>query len=65
MDFAFIHLAFGEVEECLDYMEQAVEARLGSAVFMGSHLAAEPLRDHPRFRRLMEKVGLPTLEVKP
>jgi tetratricopeptide (TPR) repeat protein len=58
MDFALIHLAFGEVEECLDYLERAADARLGSSIFIGSHIGFDGLRGHPRFRRLLERVGV-------
>jgi TolB-like protein/Tfp pilus assembly protein PilF len=67
MDFAMIHLGLGDVERALDYLEEAVEARLGSAIFMGSHVGFDSIRSHPRFRRLLDTVGVrePGLRLRP
>ncbi len=59
VDFALAHLALGEKDRALDYLEEAVERRLGMVVFLHSSLAWENIRHHPRFRALAERVGIP------
>ena len=65
VDFAFAHLALGEKERTLDYLEEAVERRLGMVVFFNSSPAWREIRSHPRFQDLLKKVGIPTRERKP
>jgi TolB-like protein/Flp pilus assembly protein TadD len=59
VDFALAHLALGDHERALDYLEEAVEQRLGMVVFLNTTLAWEELRPHPRFRALVRRVGIP------
>jgi len=59
VDFCFAHAGLGEVEKALDYMEEAVELRLGFVLFMGSHRLFDGFRSHPRFLKIREKIGLP------
>ena len=58
MDFSLAHLALGEKDRAMDYMEQAVEERLGMVVFMNSFFAVEAVRDEPRYQAVLERVGL-------
>jgi tetratricopeptide (TPR) repeat protein len=60
VDFALAHLALGDHERSLDYLQEAVEQRLGMVVFLNTTLAWEEVRSHPRFRALVERVGIPT-----
>ena len=59
VDFALAHLALGDPEKALDYLEEAVERRLGMVVFLNSSLAWGEIRSHPRFQDLVKTVGLP------
>jgi TolB-like protein len=59
VDFSLAHLALGEIETSLDYLEEAVEQRLGMVVFLNSSLAWNEVRSHPRFQALVKKVGIP------
>ncbi len=61
VDFCFAHMGLGEIEKAMDYMEEAVELRLGFVLFMGGHRIFDPVRSHPRFVRLQERIGLPAL----
>ncbi len=55
MDFAVIYTMLGEQENALNYLEQAFEERYG--IFSMKVLPAfEPLRDHPRFQKLMKQI---------
>ncbi len=60
MDFVLAHLGFGEHELALDYLEKAVERRLGMVVFLNVIPPLQVLSAHPRFKALVEKVGIPT-----
>jgi len=60
-DFALAHMALGENEKALDYLEKAVDRRLGLVVFLNSKLPWGPIREDPRFRELVRRVGLPEL----
>jgi len=59
VDFALAHLALGDTETTLAYLEEAVERRLGMVVFFNSSLAWGGIRFHPRFQELVKRVGLP------
>jgi tetratricopeptide (TPR) repeat protein len=61
VDFCFAHMGLGDVEKALDYMEEAVDLRLGFALFLGGHRLFDGVRSHPRFVRLRERIGLPAL----
>jgi TolB-like protein/class 3 adenylate cyclase/Tfp pilus assembly protein PilF len=60
VDFALAHFAFGDHERTLDYLEEAVERRLGMVVFLKIIPPLQILSDHPRFKALVERVGIPT-----
>jgi serine/threonine protein kinase/tetratricopeptide (TPR) repeat protein len=54
---AYVHTGLGDADRALDYLERAVPEG-GGAVFSvkGSFLFA-PLREHARFKTLLEKIG--------
>jgi TolB-like protein/Tfp pilus assembly protein PilF len=56
---AFIHAGLGNDEEALDWLERAFEDRLTQMVWVEGWPEFESLRDHPRFRALMDRIGLP------
>jgi serine/threonine-protein kinase len=55
---ALIHLGLGEVDRALDLLEQTVAERCWFVRLLGTEGMFEPLRAHPRFRRILEMVGL-------
>jgi TolB-like protein/Tfp pilus assembly protein PilF len=57
-EIAKIHVALGEPDEALRWLEQALEERSHSMVFLEVDPQLAPLRSVPRFRRLVERVGL-------
>ncbi|MBT8398273.1 MAG: adenylate/guanylate cyclase domain-containing protein [Gemmatimonadetes bacterium] len=59
MDFALAHLGLGQTELTLDYLERAVDRKLGMVVFLKVIPPIQRLADHPRFLKLLEKVGIP------
>jgi eukaryotic-like serine/threonine-protein kinase len=48
----------GHHEEGLDWLERAFEARAGLLVFLGVEPMFDAVRSHPRFVRLLERLGL-------
>jgi tetratricopeptide (TPR) repeat protein len=65
VDFALAHLGLGEHELALDYLEEAVERRLGMVVFLNAIPPLQTLSAHPRFKALVQKVGIPTSSREP
>lgn len=59
----WIRLLQGDVESAIDWLERLVEARSGSAAFLGtfpeSDLSLPELTNDPRYRRLLERLNLP------
>jgi serine/threonine protein kinase/tetratricopeptide (TPR) repeat protein len=47
----------GEVEEALDYLEKAVAAGFNQKEWIINDGDLEPLRDHPRYKALIESMG--------
>jgi tetratricopeptide (TPR) repeat protein len=55
---AQVHASLGQEEETLDRLEQACEERFHRMASIGVDILLDPVREHPRFHRLLEKVGL-------
>jgi TolB-like protein/lipoprotein NlpI len=54
---AIVHLALGEHDTALDWLER-VEADRGAMVFLKADPIYDPLRDDPRFHRLLRRMRL-------
>lgn len=52
--------ALGEKDEAFKHLEHALEARSAGLIYLVVDPMYDPLRDDPRFRELVEKVGLKT-----
>jgi len=57
---ALVYAGLGETENALDWLERAVDARSGSVRYLEVEPRLATLRSEPRFRKLLERVGLPT-----
>lgn len=55
---AAVHVALGEHERAMDFLELAVEERAIVAMWLDSEPHWDPLRSHPRFPALLVKTGL-------
>jgi hypothetical protein len=62
-DLAYIYLALGNSAEALDLFEQAIGERDPAVVWIGVDPRLDGLRPNPRFRQLVQTVGLPRTAV--
>jgi Flp pilus assembly protein TadD len=56
---ALIHAGLNEKEEALKWLERAVDERSGSVRYLKMEVRLKDLRQEPRYRALMTRVGLP------
>jgi hypothetical protein len=49
----------------MSWLEKSVQERAGSARYLIIERRLDPLRQHPRYRDLMEKVGLAKYVARP
>jgi hypothetical protein len=57
IDLVVAHLGVGDTARALDWMERVPEDR-GSMFFLVSEPLFDPIRDTPRYRRVLERLGL-------
>jgi tetratricopeptide (TPR) repeat protein len=57
---AAVHMGLGNRAQALTWLERAVAAHSGSMLYLAVDRTYRPLHNEPRFRALLEKVGLPT-----
>lgn len=55
---AAVHVALGEHDRAMDYLELMVEERVVISLWLRHEPHWDPLRAHPRFPALLEKVGI-------
>jgi serine/threonine protein kinase/Tfp pilus assembly protein PilF len=55
---AFVYTGLGEHERALDLLERAVNERAGAVYGIKGSFLLAPLRSHPRFKALLEKLNL-------
>ncbi len=58
-DLALIHLALGDKEKALSFLEKAVDQHVGWVVRLGVDPALDSLRVEPRFKVLQQRVRIP------
>jgi serine/threonine-protein kinase len=57
-DFAIIHLALGENEAALQWLQKAYDEHDWALMVLAVEPRLDPLRPDPRFQMLIHKVGL-------
>ena len=55
---AYVHTGLGEHERAMDWLERAYEQRAGGVFGVKGSFLFTPLRSHPRFQALLEKMNL-------
>jgi eukaryotic-like serine/threonine-protein kinase len=58
VELATLHIALGNTESALDWMQRAYEERRGWMAYLKVHPILDPLRDEPRFQALVERMRL-------
>ena len=59
LDFAFVYAALGEYDKTFEYLNKAVDEKLGSVLFINSMPIINNLKEDSRFGLLLERIGLP------
>jgi len=59
LDFAVLKLALGDRAAAFEWLDRAVEERVGRLIWMQVHPLYDPLRDDPRFPGLLRKLHFP------
>jgi tetratricopeptide (TPR) repeat protein len=54
---ALIHMALGDDEKALALLEMAYKQRVGQLFWLNMEPRFNRLRDHPRFRNLLKRLG--------
>ena len=55
---AAIYTGLGETSTALDWLDRAYKERSDRLIYLGVDPIADPLRSDPRFKELMEKIGV-------
>ena len=63
IDFAFIYSGIGDFDSAFQYLNEAVDKKLGAIVFIDTFVPLHPLSKDPRFQLLRDRIGLPTVNV--
>ncbi|HSE95626.1 MAG TPA: hypothetical protein VLD61_07010, partial [Methylomirabilota bacterium] len=58
-DIATIHAGLGNRSQALDWLERAYEGRATYLTFVNVDPRFDAIRDDPRFRELVRRMGLP------
>ena len=56
--FAMIYLGLGEIDKTFDWLEKAVDELDHSMIDLHEGPYFDPLRSHPRFKTLLQKMNL-------
>ena len=56
-------IAIGETDKALDYLDAAVEEQSAWVMWYMTDAKIDPVREHPRFAKIVEKTGLPKVFV--
>jgi hypothetical protein len=53
-----VYATLGEIDQAIVWMERAIEDQSSAARYIGVNPLADPLRDDPRYRALLDRIGL-------
>ncbi len=56
VELALVHIALGDAERALDWVEAAVDDRRGWAAYLRVNPILDPLRDEPRFKAIVQRM---------
>jgi tetratricopeptide (TPR) repeat protein len=55
---ALVHLGLGDLQGLFHWLDRAFEERDGSLILMAAAIEVDPVREDPRFKSLLERMGL-------
>jgi len=58
LQIAFVYEGLGQRDDALDWLERAVEERDGWLVYLNTYPRFDTLREEPRFKTILQRVGL-------
>jgi serine/threonine-protein kinase len=58
VELATVHIALGQNDHAIDWIEKAYAERRGWMAYLNVHPIVDPLRNEPRFKVLVRKMGL-------
>lgn len=61
MDYVVLYTALGDMDRAFEKLEEAIDIRLGSLIFIRANPAWSRLHDDPRFDEAIARMGLPAL----
>ncbi|HEY3133274.1 MAG TPA: protein kinase [Gemmatimonadaceae bacterium] len=56
VDLSVVHMAIGDKQKALDWVERAIDERRGWAAYLRVHPLVDSLRDEPRFHQLVDRM---------
>jgi tetratricopeptide (TPR) repeat protein len=56
----FVSTALGEIDQAFAWLEEAYEQRDPRLLFLSIDPELDPLRSDPRFKNMLDRIGLPT-----
>ena len=59
MDYAILYEGLGDRDKVIEYLMRCVDRRMGAVVEIGAMIAFRGARSDPRFRAVMQRIGLP------
>jgi TolB-like protein/tetratricopeptide (TPR) repeat protein len=65
VDLAVVHMAVGDKERALDWVEHAIDERRGWAAYLRVHPVVDSLRDQPRFDELVKRMAFDAAAAPP
>lgn len=63
-DFAAVYAALEDHDKAFEYLNKAVDDKLGSVLLINSFNGFDRLREDPRYDKLLERIGLPKTAVR-
>ena len=57
---AIVYVRLGELDKAMDFLEEAYARRDSPLVYLQVEPIFDPIRVHPRYPKLIEKIGLPS-----
>jgi hypothetical protein len=58
VELATLNIGLGNFDKALDWAAQSLKERRGWMAYLNVHPIVDPLRDNPRFKILVEEMGL-------